>query len=44
MLRDDPGLGEQLGRNALQAALTKYNWETQKDKLLAVYDDLKRQT
>ena len=42
MLRDGPELREQLGRNALQAALTKYNWETQKDKLLAVYDDLKR--
>lgn len=37
VLRDDPGLREQLGRNALHAALTKYNWEKEEQALLEIY-------
>jgi glycosyltransferase involved in cell wall biosynthesis len=36
-LRDDCGLREQLGRNALLAALTKYNWEKEEQALLEIY-------
>ena len=37
MLRDDPALRERLGRNALHAALTKYNWAKEEQALLGVY-------
>lgn len=40
MLRDDPELRERLGRNALQAALTKYNWEKEEQALLEIYKNL----
>ena len=36
-LRDDPALREELGRNALQAATTKYNWKAQEEKLIELY-------
>lgn len=39
-LRDNQDLREELGRNALRAAIKKYNWEKQKIKLLDVYKDL----
>lgn len=39
-LRDDPALREKLGRNALNAALTKYNWQNEERKLLQLYDTL----
>jgi glycosyltransferase involved in cell wall biosynthesis len=41
-LRDDPRLREQLGRNALRAAVTRYNWPRQEEKLLALYAGLKK--
>ena len=37
MLRDAPELREELGRNALQAAISHYNWPRQEEKLLEVY-------
>ena len=37
-LSDHPELCEQLGRNALKAALTKYNWEIDQKKLIEIYD------
>jgi glycosyltransferase involved in cell wall biosynthesis len=37
-LRDDPNLREKLGKNALQAAITKYNWENEERKLLNMYE------
>jgi glycosyltransferase involved in cell wall biosynthesis len=40
-LRDDPELRDRLGRNALRAAATKYNWESQEAKLLEVYGSFK---
>jgi glycosyltransferase involved in cell wall biosynthesis len=33
-LRDDPKLSEELGRNGLKAAQTKYNWKVQEKELL----------
>jgi len=39
-LRDNPELREKLGRNALKAAVTKYNWQKQEEKLLALYRSL----
>jgi glycosyltransferase involved in cell wall biosynthesis len=39
-LRDDPALCEKLGRNALNAAETTYNWSNMAKKLLKVYKDL----
>jgi glycosyltransferase involved in cell wall biosynthesis len=39
-LRDNPGLRERLGRNALQAAITKYNWQKEEEKLLELYQGL----
>jgi glycosyltransferase involved in cell wall biosynthesis len=36
-LRDDPDLRESLGRNALRAAINKYNWQNQEKKLLELY-------
>ena len=40
-LRDDTQLREQLGKNALLAAITKYNWQKQEEKLLALYKSLR---
>ena len=39
-LRDDPKLRQKLGRNALRAAITKYNWQGQEKKLLELYRDI----
>jgi glycosyltransferase involved in cell wall biosynthesis len=39
-LRDDSELRERLGRNALRAAITKYNWQSQEKKLLKLYRDI----
>jgi glycosyltransferase involved in cell wall biosynthesis len=39
-LRDEPALREKLGRNALMAAITRYNREEQGEKLLALYQSL----
>jgi glycosyltransferase involved in cell wall biosynthesis len=39
-LRDNPELRERLGRNALKAAITKYNWQKQEEKLLELYRNL----
>jgi glycosyltransferase involved in cell wall biosynthesis len=36
-LRDDRELRERLGRNALRAAITKYNWQKEERKLLELY-------
>jgi len=36
-LRDNPELRERLSRNALRAALNKYNWQNQEKKLLELY-------
>ena len=36
-LRDDPELKERLGRNALRAAITEYNWQRQEEKLIELY-------
>jgi len=41
-LRDDPELREKLGRNALKAAITKYNWQRQEEKLLELYRSVQR--
>lgn len=41
MLRDDRELREKLGRNALRAAIEKYNWRTQEEKLLHLYECIK---
>jgi glycosyltransferase involved in cell wall biosynthesis len=40
-LRDNHGLREKLGRNALEAAITKYNWQNEEVKLLELYKRLK---
>ena len=40
VLRDDPSLQEELGRNALKAAIEKYNWDKERKKLLALYRSL----
>lgn len=39
-LRDNPELRARLGRNALKAAITKYNWEKEEQKLLELYRSL----
>ena len=39
-LRDDPKLCETLGKNALKAALDKYNWEKQEEKLIKIYEQI----
>lgn len=40
-LRDNPELTERLGRNALRAAITKYNWHKQEEKLIELYRGMK---
>jgi glycosyltransferase involved in cell wall biosynthesis len=39
-LRDNPPICEQLGKNAFTAAQTQYNWEKEKEKLIAIYTTL----
>ena len=41
-LRDNSNLREELGRNALNAAIRKYNWESQEKKLLYIYETLRK--
>jgi len=40
MLRDDPDLRERLGRNALKAAINKYNWGNEERKLVELYEQV----
>ena len=39
-LRDDPQLRERMGRNALNAAITKYNWQIEEKKLVELYREI----
>jgi len=39
-LRDNPELRERLGKNALKAAIDKYNWQKQEEKLIELYKSL----
>jgi glycosyltransferase involved in cell wall biosynthesis len=39
-LRDSPSLCKKFGKNALKAAINKYNWRLQEKKLLSVYEKL----
>jgi len=39
-LRDNPKLCETLGKNALKAAIDKYNWEKQEEKLIKIYEQI----
>jgi len=43
-LRDNPGLREELGRNALRAATMEYNWQRQEEKLLELYKRTKAES
>jgi glycosyltransferase involved in cell wall biosynthesis len=43
-LRDTPILREKLGRNALKAAISKYNWQKQEEKLLELYRSIQDHT
>jgi glycosyltransferase involved in cell wall biosynthesis len=43
-LRDNPQLREELGRNALQAAISKYNWQKQEEELLGLYQGIAHQS
>lgn len=40
-LRDSPDLREELGCNALTAAINKYNWKIEEKKLLQLYEKVK---
>jgi glycosyltransferase involved in cell wall biosynthesis len=40
-LRDNPKKVVELGKNAFNAAKTKYNWKNEKTKLIKVYEELK---
>ena len=39
-LRDSPKLCEEFGRNALKAAIKKYSWKKQEEKLIKLYDEI----
>ena len=39
-LRDNPKFCEELGRNALNAAIREYNWKKQKGELVKIYEKL----
>jgi glycosyltransferase involved in cell wall biosynthesis len=39
-LRDNPKLCETLGKNALKAAIKKYNWKKQEEKLIKIYEKI----
>jgi glycosyltransferase involved in cell wall biosynthesis len=39
-LRDDPRIREEYGRNALNAALRKFNWEFEERKLHKGYEEI----
>ncbi len=38
--RDDPKLRERMGRKALSAAISTYNWQTEQKKLVELYRDI----
>lgn len=38
-LKNDPDLRERLGKNALDAAINRYNWERDSQKLLNIYSE-----
>jgi len=40
LLRDNKKLREKFGKNALKAAITKFNWKNQEKQLLRVYKEL----
>jgi len=39
-LRDNPKICEELGKNALKAAIDKYNWELEEKKLIMLYNKI----
>ena len=39
-LRDNLKLREELGKNALKAAIAEYNWKKQEEKMLKIYEEL----
>jgi len=39
-LRDNPKLCKELGKNALKAAIEKYNWELEENKLINLYEKM----
>lgn len=39
-LRDNPQLCQELGRNAFHAAQQRYNWKTERQNLLSVYEEI----
>jgi len=39
-LRDEVKLREELGKNAFNAAIKEYNWESQEKKLIKIYENL----
>ena len=39
-LRDSPELCKKLGKNALKAAINKYNWELEEKKLVKIYEKI----
>lgn len=41
-LRDNQKLREELGKNALNAAIRKYNWPNQEEKLIKLYEDFNK--
>ncbi|MCK4996118.1 MAG: glycosyltransferase [Thermoplasmatales archaeon] len=41
-LRDNPKLCEDLGKNALKAAINKYNWEIEEKKLIKLYEKMRQ--
>ena len=43
-LRDNLELRERLGRNALKAAIDKYNWQKQEEKLIELYKSLQNES
>ena len=43
-LRDNPKLREEYGKNALNAALNKFNWDVQNNNLLKVYEIVREDT
>ena len=39
-LRDNPDLRKRLGKNALKAAIEKYNWTLQERELIKIYENI----
>ena len=40
-LKNNPGLRENLGKNALKQAIERFNWEKQEEKLVKIYENLR---